>query len=168
MIIISNTTPLNYPVLIEQQDVLRALFGRVIIPQGVLEELQRDKTPRAVKEWIAIRPEWLEVRTVQNISVHELNSLDAGEREAILLAEEISANALLMDDKDGRKEAAKRSMVVIGTLGVLEQAAERDLIDLTEAIDRLRQTTFRAPKEVIEAMLERGLERKANNTIDTY
>lgn len=167
MIIISNTTPLNYLVLIEHQDVLRALFGRVIIPQGVLEELQRDRTPQAVKEWMAKRPEWLEVRAVQNISVHQLDNIDTGEREAILLAEEVNADALLMDDKDGRKEAAKRSIVINGTLGVLEQAAEHNLTDLTEAISRLRQTTFRAPKEVIVAMLERDLERKSRRNNNT-
>lgn len=160
MIIISNTTPLNYLVLIEQQDLLRALFGRVIIPQGVLEELQRDKTPQTVKEWVAKRPEWLEVRAVQSASSREPDNLDAGEREALLLAEEISADALLMDDKDGRKEAAKRNMVIIGTLGVIEQAAERGLIDLTEVIERLRQTTFRAPKEIVAAMLARDTERR--------
>jgi predicted nucleic acid-binding protein len=160
VIIISDTAPLNYLVLIEHQDVLLDLFGRVIIPQGVFEELQRDRTPQFVREWITNRPEWLEVRTVQSSSSPDLDNLDAGEREAILLAEEIKADAVLMDDKDGRRKAASRQIIIIGTLGVLDRAAERGLIDLAEAINRLQQTTFRAPKEMIEAMLEQDLERR--------
>jgi predicted nucleic acid-binding protein len=160
VIIVSDTTPLNYLVLIRHQDVLRDLFGRVIIPQAVFAELQREQTPQPVREWIKQRPEWLSVRTVETSDSPDLESLGAGEREAILLAEEIKADAVLMDDKDGRRKAAHRQVVIIGTLGVLDRAAERGLLDLSEAIRRLQLTTFRAPKDVIEAMLEQDLQRR--------
>jgi predicted nucleic acid-binding protein len=160
MIIVSDTTPFNYLVLIGQQNVLHALFGRVIIPQAVFEELQRERTPSPVREWIKQRPQWLEVQTVQGSGSPDLDNLGAGERAAILLAEEMKADPVLMDDKDGRRKAAHRQVVIIGTLGVLDRAAERGLLDLTEAITRLQMTTFRAPKDVIEAMLEQDLERR--------
>jgi predicted nucleic acid-binding protein len=64
MIIVADTSPINYLVLIGAIDILKALFGRVIIPQAVLGELQHEKTPTAVKVWCDAYPDWLEVRQV--------------------------------------------------------------------------------------------------------
>ncbi len=64
MIVIADTTPINYLVLIEQADVLRELYGRVVIPQAVFTELQSTGTPDAVREWMAESPDWLEVQRV--------------------------------------------------------------------------------------------------------
>jgi len=62
MIIVSDTTPLRYLIEIEKAYILESLFGRVIIPQAVFNDLQRPKTPKPVKEWIVNHPAWLEVR----------------------------------------------------------------------------------------------------------
>jgi predicted nucleic acid-binding protein len=62
MTIISDTTPLRYLIEIEKAYILESLFGRVIIPQAVFNDLQRPKTPQPVKEWIVNRPAWLEIR----------------------------------------------------------------------------------------------------------
>ena len=62
MIVVSNTTPLNYLVLIGQQDLLARLFERVIIPQAVWLELQAEGTPEPVRAWLANQPAWLEVK----------------------------------------------------------------------------------------------------------
>jgi predicted nucleic acid-binding protein len=62
MIVISDTSPLNYLILIECIDVLPELYGRVVIPEGVLAELQRESTPQVVKKWIAAHPDWLEMQ----------------------------------------------------------------------------------------------------------
>jgi predicted nucleic acid-binding protein len=64
MLIVADTSPLNYLVLIGRVELLRELYGRVTIPEAVLTELQGEKAPDAVKQWIASRPEWLEVRTL--------------------------------------------------------------------------------------------------------
>ncbi len=64
MIVVSDTSPLNYLILIDYQDVLPTLFGQIIIPQAVINELQHTKTPNKIKSWIAAKPVWLEVRTV--------------------------------------------------------------------------------------------------------
>lgn len=50
--VVSNTSPLNYLVLIHQIDLLSALYGRVLIPQSVSEELKAPETPEVVREWI--------------------------------------------------------------------------------------------------------------------
>jgi predicted nucleic acid-binding protein len=53
MIVISDTSPINYLILIECVNVLPELYGRVVIPEGVFEELQRLSTPQVVREWVA-------------------------------------------------------------------------------------------------------------------
>jgi len=88
-IIISNTTPINYLVLIDHIAVLHHLYAHVIIPQAVFRELQDEGTPARVKEWVALHPEWLEVRTVSVPLGPSLAFLDVGEREAIHLAQEL-------------------------------------------------------------------------------
>jgi len=61
MIVIADTTPLNHLCLTDQVDLLQALYGRVIVPQAVLSELQARAAPSKVKAWIGNRPDWLEV-----------------------------------------------------------------------------------------------------------
>lgn len=158
MIVVSNTTPLNYLVLIGQQELLARLFERVIIPQAVWTELQAEGTPKSVRDWLANQPVWLEVRQANLPTDAALARLDGGEREAILLAQELKADLLLIDDKDGRLEAARRNLLVVGTLGVLDKAAERGLLDLPEALSRLQQTSFRAAPLLLKSLLEKDAE----------
>ncbi len=155
MIVISDSTPLHYLILIDHIGVLGELFGRVIIPLAVLDELQHPNTPREVKSWIAGPPPWLEVRHAAKVPDSALTPLGAGEREAILLAEELRADLLLMDDKAGRQEATRRNLRVVGSLAVLEEGAKRGLVDLPEALARLQETSFRVSKEVLDSLLER-------------
>jgi len=155
MIVVSDTSPLNYLILIDFQDVLPTLFGQIIIPQAVLNELQHTKTPEKIKNWITAKPVWLEVRNARSSPSNKLENLDYGEREAIFLAEELAADAILIDEKDGRREAARLGFITIGTLSVLDRAAETGLISFTEAINRLRKTPFREPTPIVEALLKK-------------
>jgi predicted nucleic acid-binding protein len=142
MIVIADTTPLNYLVLIDRVEILPRLYGRVLIPLAVWEEFQRPETPAAVQAWVAQPPAWLEVRPVERSPDPAVQSLGAGEREAIELAEELHADRLIIDDRAARRVAMQRNLIVIGTLGVLVEAAERGLIDFSSAIARLQQTSF--------------------------
>ena len=81
--------------------------------------------------------------------------LGAGELEAIALAEELRADALLIDDWDGRQEALRRHLNVFGTLRVLADASEEGIVDLGGAVDRLRLTNFRASEELFQWLLAR-------------
>src|SRR5690348_13549469 len=130
MIVIADTTPLNYLVLIDRVLILPQLYGRVLIPSAVWQEFQRPETPEAVRAWLAQRPAWLEIRQVQGSTASALGHLGAGEREAIALAEELRADRLILDDQAARRVAARRKLSVIGTLGVLVEAAARGLVDL--------------------------------------
>lgn len=155
MIVISDTSPINYLILIECVHVLPELYGRVVIPEGVFEELQRPSTPESVREWIAGPPDWLEVRRAHVQPDASLQLLGIGERQAICLAQALNAAAIIIDEERGRKEAKRRGLSVIGLLGVLRDAAERGLIDLSLAIERLRQTNFRVSDQIIELLLRK-------------
>jgi predicted nucleic acid-binding protein len=156
LIVVADTSPLNYLVLIGHVDVLHQLYGRVVMPAGVATELADPGSPPAVRSWANSLPDWLEVRQVKVPAGSGLDSVDAGEAEAIVLAEGLRPDVLLMiDDRDGRREAARRGIPTTGTLGVLNDAAERGMIDLAHALDRLGQTTFRASPLLIRELLQR-------------
>jgi predicted nucleic acid-binding protein len=120
----------------------------------VLGELQADGTPSKVKEWVVSRPDWLVVQSVLASLNDGLDHLDVGEREAILLAKELRAEALIIDETDGREAARAQGLRVIGTLRVLYDAAEAELCDLDEVYRRLQQTTFRAHRNLYLRFLE--------------
>jgi len=136
--------------------VLPALFGEVIVPPAVLTELTNDRTPSEVRTWVANRPEWLRVQAPRETLPQLHGEIDEGEREAIALAVEVRADALLMDDRDGRRHAGALNCPVLGTLRVLADAAEHGFADLPAAVDRLRSTNFRADSQLIEQILRRA------------
>ena len=153
-VIISNTTPINYLVLIDHIAVLYQLYTRVIIPQAVFGELQEAGAPAKVRAWMAAHPDWLEVRTVAIPCDAALAFLDVGEREAIRLATELEADALIIDEPEGREAARHQGIRVIGTLRVLYDAAEAGLCDLAQAYEHLQHTTFRAHPDLYKAFLD--------------
>jgi len=126
-----------------------------------LIELQNDESLQAVRDFLASCPRWLEVRSVSHLPEWSLDFLDEGEREALALAKELSADAIIIDEEDRRAEAKRQGVRVIGTLRVLYDASEAGLCDLKEAYDRLRKTTFRASERLYEYFLTLEAERKA-------
>jgi predicted nucleic acid-binding protein len=99
MIVIADASPLHYLVLLEHAEVLRYLYGRVIIPKAVVEELQAKKAPSVVREWIT-NPPWLQIQQITVPPDPALAELVPGEREAIVLAEALRADALIIDEKN--------------------------------------------------------------------
>jgi predicted nucleic acid-binding protein len=153
MIVVADTTPIRYLVVIEREHLLPALYGRVLIPPAVAAELDHESTPDVVRAWLARPPNWLEIRQPTRTLPTEVD-LDRGEREAIALAEELAADLLLVDEWDARVEAERRHLHVVGTLRVLADGASRGLTDLEESFDRLRHTNFRVNSELLESLLE--------------
>jgi predicted nucleic acid-binding protein len=76
-------------------------------------------------------------------AIDALSMLGVGERQALSLAQELKAAAIIIDEERGRNEAKRLGLPVIGILGVLRHAAERKLIELPAALERLRRTNFR-------------------------
>lgn len=157
MIIISDTTPLHYLILLGHAEILQTLFGGIIVPEAVFVELQHENTPEAVKTWVAALPPWIEVKTPSADFLAQVKKLGKGETEAIALGLETKADALLADDKQATKEARRNNLIVVTTLGILERAAKNNLIDLSQTIDELSQTNFHLPSdEIIQEILRRN------------
>ena len=157
-VVVSDTSPLHYLILCGAENALPRLFRQVVIPPTVFRELQQSNTPAPVRQWAGSLPSWATVQTPKTTSLSL--DVDAGELEAICLAQEIKAAAVLMDDRAGRNAAIHCGLAVIGTVGLLEQASARGLLDLDQAMARLRQTNARLDPGLIQAALERDKARK--------
>jgi predicted nucleic acid-binding protein len=167
MLAVADTSPLNYLILIQQEMLLPVLYERVVIPPAVHRELLRSETPEVVRQWLAQPPGWLTIQPPQHgLDAAAFPNLGAGEREAIPLAQELPDAILLIDDHDGREEATRRALDVIGTVGVLEEAAIRGLIDLPPVLAQLQATTFHASPRLFAEALARDAARKARPPTD--
>lgn len=139
LIVVSDTTPLSELAKIGRLDLLRDVYGRVIIPQEVFDEATAWNHPAV---GAIISANWIEIRTVANqqslINLFTSTSLGIGECAAIFLAEELQATRLLMDDLAARREAQSRNLPVIGTVGVILVAKSLGIIpvvkDLLDAL----------------------------------
>lgn len=109
-LVVADSSPINYLILIGHIDLLPALFEKVILPAAVRNELASRKAPPVVRDWIAIPPAWLEVRDTPPGEPDDasLKGIDAGERAAIQLASALHADLLLMDDRKGRNRSGKK------------------------------------------------------------
>jgi predicted nucleic acid-binding protein len=153
-LVIADTGPVNYLILIRNIDLLPRMFERVIVPGAVRNELASADAPPAVREWIASAPDWLEI--IETPESTAPAGLHRGEAEAIDLAESLRADLLLMDERKGVNVARARHIRVTGTLGLLEMAAQRGLVDFADSVARLRQTSFRSPDALLDLMLRRN------------
>jgi predicted nucleic acid-binding protein len=109
MIVVADSSPLHYLILIEQVDMLRQLYAEVVVPEAVFAELTRPASPVAVSGWLVMAPSWLRVVPVTAEEMEAVTeSLDAGERAAIALAATFGADLLLIDEAAGRREASRR------------------------------------------------------------
>jgi predicted nucleic acid-binding protein len=152
--VIADTSPLNYLILIDAQDLLPSLYASIRIAPAGASELAAPGAPEKVRQWIIEdRPDWLVVTAPRDSADPRLAHLHRSEREAISLAMELSADLVLIDDRDGRAAAQVCGLTVAGTLRVLADAAAVGLIDLAEAFARLRSTTFRADPRLMDRLL---------------
>jgi predicted nucleic acid-binding protein len=163
-VVVADTSPLNYLILIDAIQVLPRLYGRIIIPAEVLNELIDDGAPRRVSEWAIQRPEWVEVRSAPHTNDAALSRLDQGERCAILLAQSEGEVLLLIDEAAGRLEASRRGIPNTGTVGVLRAASIARLVDLPSALARLVSTNFRISKPLLDELIAEDAVRKRERT----
>jgi predicted nucleic acid-binding protein len=157
MIAVSNTTPLRYLIAIEQDHLLGQLFEKVIVPAAVHEELTETQTPENVRRRVLSLPTWYQVRAVREIQATSFPvTLHRGEREAILLAEALPADVLLIDEQIGRTIALSRSLPLSGTLGVLERADTMGLIsDYAQVLKQLKASGFFISESLEQQLLQR-------------
>ena len=154
MIVVADTSPLNYLIRMGRPEILRNLFGRVLIPSAVLTELQHSGAPSAVRSWAESPPSWLEVISCISLDESLPEALDVGERWAISLAVQLRADLLLVDEKSARSQAIERGIRVAGTLAVLLQAALQNELALPEILGELRALGFYMSASVEQGLLE--------------
>jgi predicted nucleic acid-binding protein len=152
--------PINYLVLLGHIEILGSLFDRVFVPASVWDEFHHPDAPPPIRDWCAIPLSWFERRSLASEPEGSLSYLGKGEREAIALAVEFHADRLLVDERPARIEALRRNIKVIGTLGILREAAHAGPINLPEVLSRLQQTTFIATPELIRQVLEQDEVRR--------
>ena len=153
MLVVSDATPLNALVRLGAVVILREIYGQVVIPTAVEKELSHEKTPSEIREWMANRPPWLIVKSPS----HPDTSLasGAGECEALCLAIELKPDFLLVDDKEARVAARRLAIPVIGTVGILELATIKGLIELRPALNQLSEIGFFIDDEIVKQALSR-------------
>ena len=146
MIVVSDTTPLISLLKIDKVYLLEKLFGKILIPQAVFDELVIDK--RFIEETDIIRNNsQIEVKEVGSLEavdiLRRVTGLDIGESEAIVLADELNADVLLMDEAKGRNVSKDLGHKVMGTIGVIMVAYEENLLtseDVKECIEQLKKS----------------------------
>ena len=141
ILVVADSSPLNILARIGHINILHSLFGRIVIPMMVMQELSHPRTPAEVREWLRTGPAWLEVRPAP--ARPETLRVDAGESEAISLALSEKADLLLVDDLGARHAAVRFGLKITGTLGVLERADAAGLLDFESAAAALRGTSKR-------------------------
>jgi predicted nucleic acid-binding protein len=151
---VSDTSPLSYLVLIGQTDLLPRVFTSVSIPDEVRAELASSRAPSVIQEWIGQPPPWLGIDPTPLPAEAALDRLHAGERAAILLAERLGADIVLLDEKAARRVAVDRGLRVSGLLGVLREAGSRGLVDLPMAVQALLSAGFRASPALLKSLLD--------------
>jgi predicted nucleic acid-binding protein len=152
-LVVADTSPLVYLILIEQVEILPKLFESVLIPDAGQGELGHSLAPEPVRAWAEALPTWSEVKPEPQIVDDAFRSLGAGERAAIALALSIHADLVLIDERKGTQIAIENGLDVSGTLGVLQRAARNGLLNLAEAFDRLKKTNFRYRQEIMDKLL---------------
>ena len=166
MIVISDTSPLNYLILIGAEGVLTQIFGQVYVTPAVLMEMKRSKAPDAVRLWAETPPPWITVRAPAQLINTLRPRLHEGEIHTISLAEEfrivekLRVDWVIIDDWDARMQAKAMGIPLLGTFNILEEAAVRELLDIDESSQKLRNTNYRATPDQYEAAIQNVRRRK--------
>ena len=162
MIVVSDTTPLIGLASIGRFELLRKLFREIYIPQAVYDEAVVFGREKGGAKREVSRAKWVKIKEVKDRLAVEvlLDELDLGEAEAIVLAREVNADWVLMDEKKGRRKLEQLGLQKIGTLGILLKAKEMGYIKtLRPELERLRENGFSISQRVIDAVLERAHEK---------
>ena len=155
MIVVSDTSPLVNLAAIGKLDLLRQLYGQVVIPQAVYDEIITGAAQPGTTE---LTSNWIEIKraTLQSLVASLRLELDEGEAEAIALASELNADLLLLDERKGRIVASRLGIRFIGILGVLVEAKRKGLVPAVKPIvdDLISKAGFWISQQLYDRMLQ--------------
>lgn len=159
MIVISDTTPIISLIKINRLDLLEKLFGEVLIPEAVFRELTTNATFKNEAD-IVKTSEFIKTSTIQNRKSLEIlqaaSGLDDGESEAIILADELKSDVLIIDERRGRKVAQNLGITISGTVGILIQAHCESMIsedEVKNCFEYLKNSSIRLSDSLIQDAL---------------
>lgn len=160
MIVVSDSTPLISLMKAMKLDILRDLFGEVLIPEAVYDEVTSNDSHKDEAELI-VNSDYIRKVNVNNPErvsfLQRATGLDLGESEAIIYADETNADLLLMDETAGRKVAQNMNLPMSGSTGILIQAFQANLLTEEEveiAFDRIKRSNQHISDDLIKYALE--------------
>ncbi len=157
MIVVSDTSPLSSLLQINSIYLLKSIYGKIILPNAVMDELNRLES-KGIDLSAIKNADWIEVKSVHDFNAVEnlMLELDRGESEAIVLAKEIHSDLLLMDEAKGRHIADLEGLKTIGVLGILVIAKNKKLINsVKEKIDEMKlKANFWIKEDLYKRVLE--------------
>jgi predicted nucleic acid-binding protein len=161
MIVVSNTTPLIGLAVVGQFNLLRYLFGQIMIPEAVFTEAVLFGREQGGAKQEVTHADWIDVVAVQDQLAVEvlLDELDRGEAETIVLARELNADWVLMDEKKGRRKLSEMNLNKVGTVGLLLKGKQAGFLsEIKPHLEVLRQQGFSLSRAVIESALQQANE----------
>ena len=160
MIVVSDTTPIISLMKAGQLELLQKLFGSVYIPKAVHQELTENEVFSEEVKMVQ-ECEFLYVEQVNNgksvAILRNFTGLDAGESEAIILADEKQSDVLLMDEHKGRQVAKKMGIAITGTIGILTQAFDEGMLareDVERCVERFKESGIRISEKLYQRLRE--------------
>jgi uncharacterized protein len=157
MIVISDTSPISSLLAIDRINLLPDLYSKVIIPEGVKEELLRIESRRTIIESLLLE-DWLEVKQIRDQDIFNkiFAILDKGESEAITLCLELGADLILIDETKGRHVARFHGLNVTGLLGVIIESKQKGLLSSTKEVldDLITKAGFWIGQELYDSVLK--------------
>ena len=160
MIVVSDTTPIISLLKINRLELLKTLFGRVIMPEAVYEELTSNVFFSSEAEAVngSVFLEMKQVSDKRAVKIfRNVVGIDKGESEAIALAEELGADLILIDERRGRRVAEQMGIALTGTIGVLLRAFDEKLLSGSEVqacVDGLVRHDIRLNDSLLEIVRE--------------
>jgi predicted nucleic acid-binding protein len=128
--VVVNTTPLIALSHIGQLDILKKMYGEILIPNAVYNELSA-KPDSICKIEVDNSKDWIRVEEIKNQMAKSMykTQLHEGEVEVMILAQEVNADLVIIDDANAKKHAKYLKLPVTGTLGVLIKAKQNGYVD---------------------------------------
>lgn len=169
MLVISDTTPIISLMKAEKLELLQKMFETVIVPDAVYYELTENPLYSTEASQI-ISCSFIHKEKVDNEeAVHilrKVTGLDAGESEAIVMIDEKKADLLLMDEHKGRQIAKKMGITITGTVGILIQAFDENMLtedEICGCLEKLRESNVRISESLYNLVLKHLDKKKSIN-----
>lgn len=159
MIVISDSTPLITLMKADRLDLLKCLFGEVLLPEAVFAEVTSNEAFRDEADLIR-GSDYIKVVKVADPDrvafLQRVTGLDRGESEAIVYADESKADLLLMDEAAGRKVAQNMKLPMTGSVGILVRAYQGGMLteeEIVTAFNRIRESNRHISGKLIQSAL---------------